>query len=256
MTTEERHENFPSTIRVVGLKIRDRGEVRKVGAGNATLRLGDHVILEVDDGDLAYGVVYLEPHPMPFIPPMRVMNTILRPANEGDMALIREHERIAKEGKAYCQERATAHGLKMKVVEVYRSFNRRETRFLYTSEDRVDFRQLVKELARRFGGRIEMRHIGPREEAQRMGGVDSCGLVLCCASFLTDLRPIKAKQAKAHGLPMEEGRLLGVCGRLKCCLAFESMEPRDATGGGTPGSPLIHPSPSSSSTSPHRPRSS
>ncbi len=254
MTTEDLQQSFPSTIRVVGVKIRDRGEMRKVGAGDATLRLGDHVMIEVDDGDLAYGVVYREPQPMPFIPPMRAMRTIVRPANEGDMPLIREHERIAKEGKAYCQERATALGLKLKVVEVYRSFRRRETRFVYTSEERVDFRQLVKELARRFGGRIEMRHIGPREEAQRMGGVDSCGLVVCCASFLTDLRPIKAKQARSRGLPMEESRLLGICGRLKCCLAFEGMEARDPTGGGKPGPPLIQPA--SLSAFPRRPRSS
>ena len=243
MATEDLQESLSSTIRVVGVKIRDRGEMKKMGAGDATLRLGDRVILEVDDGDLAYGVVYREPQAMPFIPQMRVMQTIVRQANERDMVLIREHERIAKEGLAYCQDRAAALGLELKVVEVYRSFSRQETRFIYTSEERVDFRQLVKELARRFGGRIEMRHIGPREEAQRVGGVDTCGLVLCCTSFLTDLRPIKAKLARSHGLPMEESRLLGVCGRLKCCLVFESTEPS-----------LIQPLPSSASR--HGPRSS
>ena len=131
----------------------------------------------------------------------------------------------------------------MKLVEVYRSFTRRETRFVYTSEERVDFRQLVRDLARRFGGRIEMRHIGPREEAQRLGGVDSCGLVLCCASFLSDLRPIKIKQARAHGLPMEESRLLGVCGRLKCCLLFEAMDAANDAEGKHRPPPLIHPTP-------------
>lgn len=232
---------FPSTVRVVGVKVRDRGEIKKLGAGDASLRLGDRVMLEVD-GDLAYGTVYQEPLVMPFLPPMRMMRNILRPANEADLAMIQEHERVSREGMAFCRERATALGLKMKLVDVYRMFKRRETRFIYTSEERVDFRQLVRDLARRFGGRIEMRHIGPREEAQRLGGVDSCGLVLCCASFLTDLRPIKVKEARPHGLPMEESRLLGVCGRLKCCLVFENMEARPAGDGEKPPQPLIHPS--------------
>lgn len=237
---EELEETFPPTTRVVGVKIRDRGGVKKMGAGDATLRVGDRVMLDVD-GDLAYGVVHEEPRTVPFIPPMRVMRSILRPANEADLAQIREHERVAKEGMAYCRERVAALDLKLKLVEVYRSFNRRETRFLYTSEQRVDFRQLVRDLARRFGGRIEMRHIGPREEAQRLSGVDSCGLVLCCASFLTDLRPIKVKEARSQGVPMDESRLLGLCGRLKCCLVFESMEPRMSTDPENSPSGLIQP---------------
>ncbi len=84
-----------------------------------------------------------------------------------------------------------------------------------------------------------MRHIGPREEAQCLGGVDSCGLVLCCTSFLTDLRPIKVKEARSHGVPMEESRLLGLCGRLKCCLVFENLEPLPARSGPNPPQSLI-----------------
>ncbi len=249
VATEELEREFPAAIRVVGVKIRNRGEMKRLAAGDAALRHGDYVMLEVD-GDLAYGVVHEEPRNTPFIPPMRVMRAILRPADERDLRLIREHERVAHDGWAYCRERAVALGLKMKLVEVYRSLTRKETRFIYTSEDRVDFRQLVKDLARRFGGRIEMRHIGPREEAQRLGGVDSCGLVLCCASFLTDLRPIKIKQARAHGIPMEESRLLGVCGRLKCCLLFEAMDAANDAEGRRSTQPLITPAPSTSSGNP------
>lgn len=249
VVTEELEQEFPATIRVVGVKIRNRGEVKRLAAGDTALKRGDYVMLEAD-GELAYGVVHEEPRHTPFIPPMRVMRSILRPADERDLRLIREDERIAHEGWDYCRQRAESLGLKMKLVEVYRSMSRKETRFVYTSEDRVDFRQLVKDLARRFGGRIEMRHIGPREEAQRLGGVDSCGLVLCCASFLTDLRPIKIKQARAHGMPMEESRLLGVCGRLKCCLLFEARDAANDAEGKTPSQPLITPDSSTLSGKP------
>ncbi len=246
VSTKEFEQEFPATIRIVGVKIRDRGEMKRLAAGDAALKRGDYVMVEVD-GDLAYGVVHEEPQSMPFIPPMRVMRSILRPADERDLRVIREHERIARDGWSYCRERAETLGLKMKLVEVYRSLTRKETRFIYTSEDRVDFRQLVRDLARRVGGRIEMRHIGPREEAQRLGGVDSCGLVLCCASFLTDLRPIKIKQARAHGMPMEESRLLGVCGRLKCCLLFEAMDAAHGAEGKSRSQPLITPASSNPS---------
>ena len=181
---------------------------------------------------------------MPFIPPMRVMKTILRKATASDTTVIARHQQIAKEGMAYCRERASVLGLDMKMVEVYCSFQRREITFVYTSEERVDFRQLVKDLARRFGGRIEMRHIGPREEARRLGGVDTCGLVLCCASFLTDFTPVSVRKARDLDPSLSETRLIGLCGRLKCCLMFEAQ-------GATPAlQPLIHPTPPSRSTRP------
>lgn len=234
-------DTFPTTIRLVGVKVRDRGEVRKVGAGDAMLRIGDRVMLEMG-GDLTYGVVYAEPYPMPFLPPMRVMKSILRKATAAELETIGRHERIAREGMVYCRERAATLGLEMKMVEVYCAFQRRELTFVYTAEERIDFRQLVRDLARRFGGRIEMRHIGAREEARRLGGVDTCGLVLCCAAFLTDFIPVSVKQARAEDISMSEGRLIGICGRFKCCLMFESQV---AAGAAPPSQGLITPSRSS-----------
>lgn len=232
-------EGFPATMRIAGVKVRDRGEVKKVGAADSVLEVGDRVMLEVD-GEPTYGVVYAEPQAVPFYPPMRVMKTILRKATREDLGTIERYERLAQQGMAYCRERISAYGLEMKLVEVYCSFQRREMTFIYTAPERVDFRQLVKDLARRFGGRIEMLQIGEREEAKRLGGVDSCGLVLCCAAFMTDFKPVSVKKAKAQGLPMDENRLLGVCGRLKCCLMFELQEPQTATGGSA-GPALINP---------------
>jgi cell fate regulator YaaT (PSP1 superfamily) len=238
---ELERENFPATVRIAGVKVRNRGEVKKVGAADSALSVGDCVMLEAE-GEPTYGVVYVEPQALPFHPPMRVMKTILRKAGPEDLRAIERYERQAEEGAAYCRERIAALGLQMKLVEVYCSFQRREMTFIYTAPERVDFRQLVRELARRFGGRIEMLHIGEREEAKRLGGVDSCGLVLCCAAFMTDFKPVSVKKAKAQGLPMDENRLLGICGRLKCCLMFELQEGAPLPERASLGPVLIHPS--------------
>ncbi len=233
-------DTFPSTVRIVEVKIRNCGDPKKMGAGEAELRVGDHVMLEAD-GTLTYGVVTSMPCRAPFIPQMRVMKSILRPATAEDNATIERHERLRQDATVYCRERAGALGLEMKLVEVYCSFQRREMTFVYTAETRIDFRQLVRDLARRFGGRIEMRQIGSREEAKRLGGVDSCGLVLCCAAFMTDFTPVSVKKARATGLDLSENRLIGICGRLKCCLMFEEVDAGLPIGSGGRPSPLIRP---------------
>jgi len=224
---EESPHAYPSTVRLVGVKIRDSGEVKKLGAAGYSLRRGDRVLLEADD-EVTYGVVYTEPYSTPFVPPMRIMKTILRKANPDDLALIGRLERLSREASAYCRIKAAEYKLKLKLVEVYGAVQTRQLTFVYTADERIDFRMLVLDLARRFGGRIEMRQVGARDEARRLGGIDTCGLVLCCASFLTDIKPVTVKQARNLGLPVEDSRLLGVCGRLKCCLMFEMMEAEGA----------------------------
>ncbi len=192
-------------------------------AAGASLRCGDRVLLEAD-GEVTYGVVYTEPYPAPFVPPMRVMKSILRKASPDEAALIGRLERLSQEASAYCRVKAAEFRLSLKLVEVYGAMQRRQLTFVYTADDRIDFRDLVRDLARRFGGRIEMRQVSARDEARRLGGIDTCGLVLCCTSFLTDVKPVTVKQARNLGLAVEDPRLLGVCGRLKCCLMFEMME--------------------------------
>ena len=221
MLNLELRETYPERIAVVGVKVRDRGEVKKTRTEDPSLRIGDHVILELDN-DQTYGTVYSHPQYLPFIPPMRVMKSMLRKATDEDERAISRHERLVQEGSEFCLDRITALGLQMKLVEVYGSFQRRVLTFTYTAEGRVDFRQLVKDLARRFGCRIEMRQISSREEAGRLSGVDTCGLVLCCASFLTDFKPTNPKGWRGEGsLAGVDGHRIGVCGRLKCCLMFE-----------------------------------
>lgn len=214
---------YPTSVRLIGVKIRNRGEVKKLGATEASLRTGDPVLIEME-GEITYGIVYTAPYMTPFIPPMRAMKSILRKPNADETALIRRLEQLSREAAAYCRAKAAERNISLKLVEVYGSMARRQLTFVYTADHRIDFRDLVRDLARRFGGRIEMHHVGAREEARRLGGIDTCGLVLCCASFLTDVKPVSAKQAKMLDLPIDDPRLLGVCGRLKCCVMFELMD--------------------------------
>ena len=212
---------FPETVAVVGIKVRDTGEVKKTRTDDPTLRVSDYVILALDN-DQTYGKVYTAPQFLPFSPPMRVMRSTLRKATEDDKRAIERHQKLVAEGRTFCLEQVSVLKLEMKLVEVYSSFQRRTLTFTYTADGRVDFRQLVKDLARKFGCRIEMRQISSREEAGRLSGVDTCGLVLCCASFLTDFKPINPRGSR-HESQWSGGdsHRIGVCGRLKCCLMFE-----------------------------------
>lgn len=239
LLAQELAKPYPSAVRIVGVKIRDRGEVKKFDARDASLTVGDRVLVEVA-GELSYGVVYGAPQATPFIPPMRVLQPIARKATSEDTATIERYERLAAEGMKACREQAAALGLRMKLVEVFCSFHRRQMTFVYTADDRIDFRELVRLLARRFGGRIEMRQVGVRDEASRLGGIDTCGLVLCCAAFLTEVKPVTVKQARVLGLPVDDPKLLGVCGRLKCCLLFEAMESQPSSSS-SKSSALINP---------------
>ena len=248
LVAQELAKPYPSALRVVGVKIRDRGEVKKFDAGEALLANGDRVLLDLA-GELSYGVVYGAPQVMPFIPPMRVIQPISRKATREDAATIDRCERLAAEATKACREQAAACGLRMKLVEVFCSLQRRQMTFVYTADDRIDFRELVRLLARRFGGRIEMRQVGARDEASRLGGIDTCGLVLCCASFLTEVKPVTSKQARLLGLPVDDPRLLGVCGRLKCCLLFEAMDNQPSSPSSLKSPVLINPSRSGSSSS-------
>ncbi len=218
----DQEDPFPvAPIVVVGVKVRDFGEVKTARTIDTTIEVGDYVLLELENV-LTYGRVFSPPRSQPFSPPMRVMRSIIRKATEADEAAIAHHKKLSSEGKAFCQERALALGLQMKLVEVYGPLHRRSTlTFCYTAESRVDFRQLVKDLARRFNSRIEMRQISNRDEARRLSGVDTCGLVLCCASFLTDFKPVTLKLSRREAVQSGDSHRIGVCGRLKCCLIFE-----------------------------------
>ena len=213
-------ESFPEFVNIVGVKVRDQGEVKQARMEGSPLRVGDTVLLELDN-DVTYGKVYSSPCVLPFTPPMRVMKSVLRKATEEDEVTIAYQQKVMESGREFCRERAAALGLHMKLVEVYSSFRRRVLTFSYTAESRVDFRQLVKDLARHFSCRIEMQQISSREEARQLSGVDTCGLTLCCANFLSDFKPINLKLSRKENVWGNDTHRIGVCGRLKCCLMFE-----------------------------------
>jgi len=233
----DEEETFPEWVTVVGLKIRDQGEVKVAQTTDLSLKAGDHVLLELEN-DTTYGTVFSPPYPQPFLPPMRVMRSILRKATTEDEAAIARQQELSSSGIAFCRERAQALGLQMKLVEVYGSLRRRSLTFSYTAESRVDFRQLVKDLAREFNCWIEMRQISSRDEARRLSGVDTCGLVLCCSRFLTDFKPVNLKLSRREAAWSNDAHRIGVCGRLKCCLMFEN---EDWPTPKAPEQPLIQP---------------
>ena len=156
---EEFAHAYPESVRLVGVKIRNRGELKKLDSAGVPLRTGDPVLIEVE-GEVTYGIVYTEPYSTPFIPPMRAMKSILRKPTTEEAALIGRLERLSKEAATYCRTKAIELGIHLKLVEVYGAMDRRQLTFVYTADERIDFRDLVRDLARRFGGRIEMRQVG------------------------------------------------------------------------------------------------
>ncbi|MBQ8396939.1 MAG: stage 0 sporulation family protein [Clostridia bacterium] len=153
------------------------------------------------------------------VPPLR---PVLRAASEADIAQNTENKQKEKDAFRICQEKIAEHGLEMKLVDVEYTFDRNKLLFYFTSEGRVDFRELVKHLASIFRTRIELRQIGIRDEAKLMGGLGICGRPLCCASFLSDFVQVSIKMAKEQSLSLNSSKISGVCGRLMCCLRYES----------------------------------
>jgi len=146
---------------------------------------------------------------------------ILRKANSNDILIFNENEIKEKEAYQDGIEKASKLGLDMKITDIEMQLDRKKLTFYFTAKERVDFRQLVKELASKYKTRIDLRQIGPRDEAKRLDGCGVCGLSLCCSSWMSDFEPVNTQMAKEQDLPINPSRLAGVCGRLKCCLRYE-----------------------------------
>jgi cell fate regulator YaaT (PSP1 superfamily) len=185
----------------------------------------DFVIMEADRG-VDIGMLYLMGETVQIKRKNRGINTrdvrkVLRKATKDD--ILRMEENLRQEGAAasVCRQKILNHKLDMKLVDVEFQFDKSRITFYFTAEQRVDFRELVKDLAAEYKTRIELRQIGVRDEAQRIGGVGVCGLELCCSSWLLDFKRITTQHAKAQMLPLNPAKLSGQCGRLKCCLIYE-----------------------------------
>jgi len=205
---------------LIPVRLRDSGQVLFYQAHNLELKEGKFVIIEHDRG-LDYGQVVCAHQAKPESIPKEQPKKIIRLASEADLKQICENRAKAKEAFATCLKKIAEHKLEMKLVKAEYSFDRSKIMFYFTAEGRVDFRNLVKELAKIFKARIELRQIGVRDEARLFGGFGSCGRELCCARFLRDFEPVTIKMAKEEGLPLNPPKISGLCGRLMCCLSFE-----------------------------------
>ena len=205
-------------MEVTQIKLRNSSNISWYKINNLKLKIGTFVILEAERG-IDYGQVHSESIQQEHSD--GAIRSVLRIATKEDLKQIEDNRNKAKEAFSTCFEKIEAHKLDMKLVSCEYSFDRSKALFYFTADSRIDFRNLVKDLARAFKARIEMRQIGVRDEAKLFGGFGPCGRELCCSKFLKDFEPVTIKMAKEQGLPLNPPKISGLCGRLMRCLSYE-----------------------------------
>jgi cell fate regulator YaaT (PSP1 superfamily) len=221
----------------VGVRFREETNVTLCATAGKIYAVADRVVVELDSGP-ALGRV--ERSPMPVFKPCQKSSArpILRLADDGDTAAHERQRQSEMTAKLFAQERSRALGLDMKVSQVEFSLSGKKATFYFTSEGRVDFRQLVRDLSSRFSVRVKMVQVGARDEAGLVGGIGICGRTLCCSTWLKDFRPISIQMAKRQNLSLNPSKISGQCGRLLCCLAYEDDQYKTRNPEGRPQSPL------------------
>ncbi len=208
-------------ITVVGVKFRIAGKIYFFSPGELALKRGDHVIVETARG-VEYGTIMSGPKQVTEEKIVQPLKTIIRIATEQDEEHYLENRFHEKEAFEICKEKVQKHGLEMKLVQSEYTFDNKKLIFYFTADGRVDFRELVKDLASVFRTRIELRQIGVRDETKILGGIGICGRVLCCHSYLSEFAPVSIKMAKEQNLSLNPSKISGNCGRLMCCLNNEA----------------------------------
>ena len=206
--------------KVIGVRFKANGKSYYLSPGDLELQQGDHVIVETARGTEC-GEVAKGPHDVPDSSIVKPLKTVTRMADAVDVRRMQQNRADEKRAFSVCEERIAKHKLDMKLVDVEMTFDRNKLIFYFTSDGRVDFRELVKELAAVFRMRIELRQIGVRDEAKMLNGIGICGRPLCCATFLGDFQPVSIKMAKEQNLSLNPTKISGICGRLMCCLKYE-----------------------------------
>ena len=208
-------------IKVVGVRFRTAGKIYYFDPKDLELPLGSHVIVETARG-VDYGTVMVPPKGVTDDEVVQPLKPVLRASTPEDDKT--EQKNREKERQAYktCQEKIQKHKLNMKLVEAEYTFDNNKLLFYFTADGRIDFRELVKDLASVFRTRIELRQIGVRDETKILGGVGICGRELCCHTFLSEFAPVSIKMAKEQNLSLNPTKISGVCGRLMCCLKNEA----------------------------------
>ena len=205
---------------VISVRFKEVGKNYYFDPQGKTYNKGDSVIVETARG-LEYGRVTIPNRSIDDEEITSPLKPVIRLANEKDIEIITENKEKEKSAFDICNKKIEAHGLDMKLVDVEITFDHNKLIFYFTSDGRVDFRELVKELAAVFRTRIELRQIGVRDEAKMLNGIGICGRSLCCATFLGDFHPVSIKMAKEQNLSLNSAKISGACGRLMCCLRYE-----------------------------------
>ena len=206
--------------KVISVRFKENGKSYYFDPGDAVIHAGEYVIVEtargVECGEVVQGVLELADAAVP-----KALKPITRMADSVDIRRMRQNREDEKRAYHTCQECIARHGLEMKLVEAEYTLDRSKIMFYFTADGRVDFRELVKDLAGIFHTRIELRQIGVRDESKMIGGLGICGQPFCCSRFLKDFQPVSIKMAKEQGLSLNPSKISGSCGRLMCCLAYE-----------------------------------
>jgi len=205
---------------VIGVRFRNVGKLYYFDPGNNVFRKGDRVVVETARG-IECGDVGLAAHEVGDDTVVKPLKTVIRRATDSDIATYEYNRRKEKEAYGVCQKKIADHKLDMKLVDVEYAFDNSKILFYFTADGRVDFRELVKDLAGVFRTRIELRQIGVRDESKILGGIGICGKPLCCSTFLFDFQPVSIKMAKEQGKSLNPTKISGTCGRLMCCLKYE-----------------------------------
>lgn len=207
-------------IKIVGVRFRNAGKVYYFDPKGYKIDAGDHVIVETARG-VEYGTVIGGIREVPDDKVIQPLKAVIRVATQEDDARAQKNRAREKEAMRICSEKIRRHGLDMKLIDAEYTFDNNKVLFYFTADGRIDFRELVKDLAAVFKMRIELRQIGVRDETKILGGIGICGRVLCCNSFLSEFAPVSIKMAKEQNLSLNPGKISGVCGRLMCCLKHE-----------------------------------
>lgn len=207
-------------IRVIGVRFRSAGKIYFFDPTNKSVEVGDHVIVETARG-VEYGHVVLGPRDVEDEKVIQPLKAVIRIATPEDDEIERINKEKEKDAFQICLEKIKKHQLEMKLIDAEYTFDNNKVLFYFTADGRIDFRELVKDLAAVFKTRIELRQIGVRDETKIVGGIGICGRNLCCHTFLPEFNPVSIKMAKEQNLSLNPTKISGVCGRLMCCLKNE-----------------------------------
>ena len=207
-------------IKIVGVRFKNAGKIYYFDPVDFEIEKNIDVVVETARG-LEFGRIVVGPKEIEEEKLISPLKPIIRIATEEDKAIYRENKEKAKETFEICQQKIKEHGLTMFLIDCEYTFDRNKLIFYFTAEGRIDFRELVKDLASIFKTRIELRQIGVRDEAKSIGGLGTCGRKLCCSSWLGDFQPVSIKMAKDQSLSLNPTKISGICGRLFCCLKYE-----------------------------------